>query len=374
MLYELLCERRPFVGKDEEELVQQILNGEPPAPRRLRIGFPRPLEAVVLKCLAKEPGKRFPSAAALADELQRWLDTGYTLTRSASLSARLWRQVRGHPGITVALVLLVVALFLTPFLVDWLAPNRPLREMQRDLTRGLTFEPIDRTGQLKWLSWPAGEAGLRALPPGERAIAFQTLHLSLLEVCPDPQWERYRFSAKVRHDEVGSPSGEVGLFFALNTYEAPKGQIVTFLATAFNDLESAAAANPEAPLQGNLYTLQLRLYRSGGKEERDQVHHRESLSKSASFTPGLLRLRRGPWRALVVEVTPTLIKTSWDGRPAHQCTREHLLRRAASQFKQDPELRERLYDFRPRGGLGFYLDDGEASFKEVQIVPLPTNE
>jgi serine/threonine-protein kinase len=73
LLYELLTGRRPFTGDSVEVVKQRVLQTDPVPPRRLRSELSRDLETIVLKCLNKEPARRYGSAAELADELERWL-------------------------------------------------------------------------------------------------------------------------------------------------------------------------------------------------------------------------------------------------------------------------------------------------------------
>ncbi|MHC5538270.1 serine/threonine-protein kinase, partial [Singulisphaera rosea] len=73
-LYALIIGRPPFQAASVMDTVLQVIGEEPVPPRRLNVGVPRDLETIVLKCLEKEPGKRYGSAAALADDLRRFLD------------------------------------------------------------------------------------------------------------------------------------------------------------------------------------------------------------------------------------------------------------------------------------------------------------
>jgi serine/threonine protein kinase len=73
MLYELLSGRRPFQCRRSIDLIKMTVEVEPQPPSRWRSGLPRELDRVCLKCLKKEPQERYPSAGALADDLERFL-------------------------------------------------------------------------------------------------------------------------------------------------------------------------------------------------------------------------------------------------------------------------------------------------------------
>src|SRR5260370_10650572 len=73
ILYELLTRRPPFRGTSVLETLQQVLRQEPVPPRALDSGINRDLETVTLKCLQKDPARRYSSAEALAEDLERWL-------------------------------------------------------------------------------------------------------------------------------------------------------------------------------------------------------------------------------------------------------------------------------------------------------------
>ena len=74
MLYALITGRPPFQAATPLETVAQVINDEPIPPRRLNASLPLDLETICLKCLEKEPAKRYPRASALEEDLGRYLD------------------------------------------------------------------------------------------------------------------------------------------------------------------------------------------------------------------------------------------------------------------------------------------------------------
>jgi tetratricopeptide (TPR) repeat protein/tRNA A-37 threonylcarbamoyl transferase component Bud32 len=108
-LYELLTGRTPFAGPMHIVLAAHC-NAEPPPPRTLVPDLPRDLETIVLRCLEKDPKKRYGSCQELADDLRRWLEGEPIHARRLSVLERLTRWCQREPRLALALAVAVLAL------------------------------------------------------------------------------------------------------------------------------------------------------------------------------------------------------------------------------------------------------------------------
>jgi serine/threonine protein kinase/WD40 repeat protein len=121
ILYELLSGRPPFRGATDADTLRQVVADDPAPPRRERSEVPADLEAVCLKCLEKEPPRRYASAAALADDLRRFLDRRPTLARPVSAAGRALRWARRRPDLAGLSALALTAVVAAVTVGGWLS-------------------------------------------------------------------------------------------------------------------------------------------------------------------------------------------------------------------------------------------------------------
>jgi WD40 repeat protein len=111
LFYHLLAGRAPFTADSHVAVLAQVTHDDPVSVRLLNPSIPRDLENVCAKAMAKEPARRYTSAQALADDLQRFLDGKPVLARPVSSVEKLWRWARRHRALAASLAAVVLLTF-----------------------------------------------------------------------------------------------------------------------------------------------------------------------------------------------------------------------------------------------------------------------
>jgi hypothetical protein len=119
ILYELLTGYPPFKGATVLQTLDQVRSQEPVPPRQVLPGVARDLETICLKCLEKDPRRRYQGATALAEDLDRFLHGRTILARPAGAVEHAWKWASRQPAVALLSVALVSITALSIALVSW---------------------------------------------------------------------------------------------------------------------------------------------------------------------------------------------------------------------------------------------------------------
>jgi serine/threonine protein kinase len=191
ILYELLAGRPPFREATPSQTLDAIQCREPPRGE----GLSRDLAAICRRCLAKQPGRRYGSARALAEDLRRWLTHQRVLARPPSMGYGLGRWLRRHVhgiaafGVSMLICACVMGLFLSsPRVSPTTAPQRYASRLQQDLAqlRASRDQAQQREQEARYF---------QRIALAERALGDRNPEQAreVLDGCPDNQrrWEWY---------------------------------------------------------------------------------------------------------------------------------------------------------------------------------------
>jgi serine/threonine-protein kinase len=381
ILYEALTGRPPFRGDTKAAILELVRTRMPARPRALRPEIDPALEQIVLRCLHKEPGLRYRTAAELADALGCWLAGRRSRVRPWYWLSWAWYVTRRRAA-WIGMALLVVggaAVLLALWALD---PDRPRREIRARLARGDRVELIGATGGPRWSRWRLGAEEAQVQITSEGSFTLYTwADASLLELVDDPQTTHYLFRAEVRHENSDKLADGVGLFVGYRPESGDGPRVHCGCRLSYDDIFDAledwrtlpAETRPPQSPKGNQVYL-------GGFLQVEQVtgpgHYRCAY---AHVTPEMF-VSAGPgrtdWRKLTLEVSPERLAGWWSDQPVGEVPandfQEHgaysaEFLRGTSRIGPARQLDTALH---PRGGIGLFLSHGSASFRNVVIEPL----
>jgi len=167
LLYHLLTGRAPFNASTPAATVRLVLEAAPTPPRQLNPAVPRDLETICLKCLEKDPARRYPSAAEVGDELDRFLAGEPVRARRVSAAESLWRACRRRPAVAT-LSLVAISLLVITTVISVLAARRIGQAQVQEHTARLAAEDSLYAADMEVIG--AGfQAALGASPRDSRA-------------------------------------------------------------------------------------------------------------------------------------------------------------------------------------------------------------
>ncbi len=365
ILYELLGGVRPFRGPTTPAVRNAVLHDEPRRLCKLNPRVDPGLEAVVLKCLEKDPKDRFASAWELAEELERWLNDQPLRTKPRKWSDRLRRFMRRYRSALVVGVIAALtgslALASIPFAQ---VPSEQISLNQEAFDLQGEVQLIGHVGPPKAYRVARGDVGVATKP--NLPFAVHSLQISLLELLPGPMPERFLFEAELQQTSANF-MGNFGLY--LGRIEPNTPGCDWFLRFSLADLGSYAVIFTAADgTQGNWIRL-------------DRVYHvpRPGGGPNTSLCSlGLLHQWHvpadpwadlGPWRKIAVEVRKDDLIISFDDQPCFTITKDDLQKQsresAELQGEQHPEL---LWP--TVGGLGVYVERCSVRLRNFRVQRL----
>ena len=143
VLYQLLTGQPPFAGGATYETIKLLLDTEPKKPRLLNPKIDRDLSTICLKCLEKDPKRRYSSALALAEDLERWLKYEPIVARHTGIVARGRKWVQRNP----TSALLATSLLALAAVVGWNIWKSEL--VRRPVTNGIAVLPFENLSEQK---------------------------------------------------------------------------------------------------------------------------------------------------------------------------------------------------------------------------------
>ncbi len=389
MLYELLHGKPPFRGADRKAVLKQVLHGRPESATGKQRGPGQQLATICAKCLEKEPRDRYPSAAALAEDLDRWLDGRAPEAKRPGPLAQTSRFVRRRKFLCASLA--ACGLGATAGLTGWWwlrpDPDAAIKEIEKRLARGEAVELIG-SGPASAPAWShvvQGTIVTDRSDKGDRSgqidQAFRLLSYTppgRLDLVHDPQTDRYVIRAEIRH-ETDQGFGSVGLYFGRRDYSITAGDVQVLVQTYFNDVHS----------QGDDF----RHWNQDHPEKPQQRVPEANSVRVDLVVPGFGAWAVGPERrrSHLQRTVPTGNAMALDrrqsdagggsnglggGRSAGAGLSDGAGRRndphqpAPDSTAPIPSPAERFRLSIPRGSLGLYAYLGAASFRNVRIEPL----
>jgi tetratricopeptide (TPR) repeat protein len=221
ILFQLLTGELPFRG-NARMLVKQVIHDDPPSPRKLNGNVPRDLETITLKCLEKEPGKRYQTAHDLESELKRFLSSEPIQARPIGRIARGWRWAKRNPRVavlTASVAVLLVAVAAVS-VIGFAVAKRQQLAAQESAAREASLRTLAEENLQ--LAEKAVDDYLTRVAEDSRLKQddFHSLRTELLETAV-PFYERF---AKQKPDDALSLANQAGAYARLASIHGETGQ------------------------------------------------------------------------------------------------------------------------------------------------------
>jgi tRNA A-37 threonylcarbamoyl transferase component Bud32 len=383
LLYELLTGELPFKGPTSSAVIQEILNKRPTSPRRLKGDIDPVLEKIILRCLEKEPPWRYPSAAALADDLARWQKGERVESVRKPLGHWFQRTARQVPLWQVAAAVVIVLLVCVSL---WLAtrdgepspaptkngPEKkaPQREAFEDhldqLRQGKAAILIDSRGGPKWFRFAYGMAATTKTEDMRYSFGCQAEGRCRIELLPYGLPVMYRVSAEIEHE---SPERGIVGFYVMDQQNLalPLGHADLFFSLTFGQHKTLPPYDvPARPLSAFwlMGHFQPRPDWSGITDEL-------SWDVNTPHQPGTASPEADVMKRIALEVRPGNFRVFWEGNLVFEGTRPYIEAQHHFEGRGFPFPKDHVPNaFSTQGGLGIYLDSARMVIRNMVVEPL----
>ncbi len=352
ILYELFTGRKPFGTLANPKLFEHIRTADPTEPRALNQNLPKGLQTICLKCLEKDPARRYATAGKLADDLAHWREGRPIEAKPEPWLRYLGRVTRRHWLVSSAAGAAALAAVGVPVALHYLDPDRKLKAIQERLRRGETVTLLSDTGRPEWSRWLVSQGGFAESSADQSPLTIHAANLSLLELVQDPQVECYQLSADVyRHNTLG---GDVGVYCGCSLHRLGEQQVCRFIA-----FRLIGGYQPDASL---------RLFACRHPDAGEGFVLKEKTEPSWSFDSEKVG-KRHPWYRLAVHVTPQGLVLQWDDWIVGTLSWAELGRRAAELLTRRNPFPEFVPPLAPRSALGLFVRNDMGSFRNVVLEP-----
>ncbi len=133
ILYELLAGHPPFHGDGSLEVLRKVVDEPPPALPRGKGGVPRDLATICMRCLEKDPARRYDSAEALAEDLRRYREGEPIRARRVSEAEAVWLWVRRRPAVAALIATVAVTLMMGAIVSSYFGLLEHQRKQEAEL-------------------------------------------------------------------------------------------------------------------------------------------------------------------------------------------------------------------------------------------------
>jgi hypothetical protein len=337
ILYELVTGLRPFPGGDQTRMLFAIQTARPQPPRQFRPLLDPTLEAIILRCLEKKPALRYPSAAALADDLERW-HRGEPIQAMGCCG---WGKRRVFGGLVLLAAAVALAITCLSFHKEH-APAQPVVEaiwspLQREVKIDLLADGVLPS----WHRWPLGPS--QSL--GSRPLTLDTYSPCLLQLVPSVPVSQYRM--RVESLAYSMDLGASGLFFAHCEHDTGKERDQFYCALLCAETS-------------RVHRLTLEVHR----------HREPGPPASNPFHAGLLFEHPLPapsstiasWHEVGIESTSEHIVVFWEGQRVGEIPWSSVSEMTNHLATLDPPI-TRPAPLSPATGAGVYVRRGSAAFR-----------